>query len=351
VILLHGVGEAGEAWAPIGAKLAEHGLRVLAPDLRGHGDSSWSSERVYDAASMAADLKEVFLELDLYKRRCALVGAGLGAAVAADFAARFPRLVGLLALVDYDPSASSQAYCKVQGAGQVPNHRECLQLLTSPLMREQRRTPAAAEKAAGVIFRQDALLGHWTPRMDPNFHMPGPPRAALGRSLASLRCKVLYLHAFEESTVAAVEAMCGPEVAANMSVARMQKSSGFSVSDSPFEVYKVLKGALLGTRASSAVFPFTEEEEGEGEGGGGARSRTPESLGLKPLPQFDSLEEAFKALGPRQIPTREAIQQELDKLRAEEGGPASSEDEDGEDGRRRRTGLSFNPPEYFGMVG
>lgn len=37
VLLLHGVGEAAEVWAPLAAGLQARGYRVLAPDLRGEG--------------------------------------------------------------------------------------------------------------------------------------------------------------------------------------------------------------------------------------------------------------------------------------------------------------------------
>jgi hypothetical protein len=91
-------------------------------------------------------------------------------------------------------------------------------------------------------------------------------------------------------------------------------------------------------------------------------------LGLRPLPEYTSLEEAKKALGPRSIPTAEAIDEELRKLRLEEraagavapSGSSSSDDDDeegdadGEDSkaaRKRKTALSQDPPDYFGFVG
>jgi pimeloyl-ACP methyl ester carboxylesterase len=62
-------------------------------DLRGHGDSSPSAEAQYTAAAMAADVESFVTERDLYTRPLAVVGVGLGAAVALAFAAAQPQLV------------------------------------------------------------------------------------------------------------------------------------------------------------------------------------------------------------------------------------------------------------------
>jgi pimeloyl-ACP methyl ester carboxylesterase len=79
--------------------------------------------------------------------------------------------------------------------------------------------------------------------------------------------------------------------------------------------------------------------------------RRPEALGLRALPEYDSLEQAQKALGPRKIPDKAAVQEELNKLRMEEGYVSSEDDEDHSNSRKSRTALSNNPSDYFGFVG
>jgi pimeloyl-ACP methyl ester carboxylesterase len=56
-VALHGITANAGAWALIGPRLAELGLRVIAPDLRGHGDSP--ADGRFDTASLLADLAEV----------------------------------------------------------------------------------------------------------------------------------------------------------------------------------------------------------------------------------------------------------------------------------------------------
>ena len=328
-ILLHGVGEAAEAWAPIATKLAQHGFRALAPDLRGHGRSTKSSCGQYDPQSMVADLKDLVLELDLYRQPFALVGVDVGAAIATEFAAAFPKLVGVLACVDYNPlvSTSRLRHSKVQAAEAVGGEEEAAALLASPLLGDQRRTQAAAQRAVGVIFARDGS-GELRPRGDPRFSFAAT-MASLGLSAASIQCPAVFMHSLTDEEASSLR-----QLNSRIETRRLQKSSGFGVSDSPLEVYTELKSWL----GKAELFSTTTS----------ARARTPESLGLRPLPEFSTLEEARKALGPRKIPDRRAVESELDRLRLED--EVSSSDEDDGSGNRL-TALANNDAEYFGMVG
>ncbi len=49
VLLLHGLGSAGPVWWRIGGDLADDGHSCIAPDLRGHGDSSLATDYSLDA--------------------------------------------------------------------------------------------------------------------------------------------------------------------------------------------------------------------------------------------------------------------------------------------------------------
>jgi pimeloyl-ACP methyl ester carboxylesterase len=99
VVLLHALGEAAEDWSDLTPRLLGIGLRVLAFDLRGHGDSSRDVD--YSSRVMAAD---VAAALDLLGVRDAvLVGHSLGGVVAFHLAASRPDLVSLLVVEDVCP--------------------------------------------------------------------------------------------------------------------------------------------------------------------------------------------------------------------------------------------------------
>lgn len=78
-LLLHGLGSDSRIWYALVPTLHEHGYRVVAPDLAGHGGSPTSP--VYSPERWAADVRASVLQApDL------IVGHGLGAVVAARLA-------------------------------------------------------------------------------------------------------------------------------------------------------------------------------------------------------------------------------------------------------------------------
>ncbi len=75
VLLAHGGGQTRRAWKRVTGELTSAGFRVIALDLRGHGDSAWSEDGSYDLRDFASDLVAVSSQLD---RKPAVVGASLG---------------------------------------------------------------------------------------------------------------------------------------------------------------------------------------------------------------------------------------------------------------------------------
>lgn len=75
VILIHGWPLSHQAWEGQIATLLDEGYRVIAYDRRGFGRSSQPLEG-YDYSSLAADLRELILQLDLQK--VTLVGFSMG---------------------------------------------------------------------------------------------------------------------------------------------------------------------------------------------------------------------------------------------------------------------------------
>lgn len=357
VLLLHGLGESGEAWSAVAAKLAAHSYRALTVDLRGHGQSSWQSGGRYAIGAMADDIRDVFLRLDLYTAPVAVVGRHLGAVCALDFAARYPGLAAGAVAIDLPlPPGDGAAVADlvscpaIQGAGGgvVTAREEALALLTSPLIGAQRRSLSAAQRTIDVAFTFDALCGRWNPKMDPKFQLALPADGEpLGRrALARLTAPLVVMHAAPDGPEAAsalresLGHLRESTEAATVRAVPLAHSNGSSLQDCPFDVYLALKASLEKFRFE--VFSDAER-----------RARTPEALGLRPLATFGSVEEARRALGPRRVPMAADVEAALAQLRAEEGkGPgAASSDSEEEASRSSLTALAHNPAEYFGMVG
>ena len=91
IVCLHGVCNHGRHFAPLAATLDEY--HVLAPDLVGHGHSPW--EPPWDIGAHCDAIVEA-----VGAREAALVGHSFGGRLAFELAARAPRLVPKLVLLD-----------------------------------------------------------------------------------------------------------------------------------------------------------------------------------------------------------------------------------------------------------
>lgn len=149
VVLLHGQGGRGDAWDLQIAALAPR-FRVVAPDLRGHGDGPPVGGPATMAA-LAADVAQVIR--DMSAGPCAVVGHSLGGMVALQLALDAPALVSRLAIVN------SAALGKSPGAG-----------LRRAVMR-------AVLAIAGMP---------WFARMNGKLHFPEPDQEPLRARLAGL---------------------------------------------------------------------------------------------------------------------------------------------------------------------
>ena len=101
IVLLHDVGASAWTWRDVAAPLSLWG-RVIAVDLRGHGDSQWSGDRRYGTNDLADDLWRIVQAIS--DEPVDLVGHGWGALVGLRVAAGAPDLVRRLVLVDTPPS-------------------------------------------------------------------------------------------------------------------------------------------------------------------------------------------------------------------------------------------------------
>src|SRR4051794_38242528 len=96
VILLHGYAQTSHMWRPLIVELART-RRVIAPDLRGFGQSS-KAETGYDKKTMARDVHALAESLGL--GRVGVAGHDIGLMVAYAYAAQYPAGVERVALMD-----------------------------------------------------------------------------------------------------------------------------------------------------------------------------------------------------------------------------------------------------------
>lgn len=111
VVLLHGMRDQSRTWDWLAHDLARDHC-VIAPDLRGHGDTEWAGPGSYSLSSYILDLEDVAAAFGL--ARFPLVGHSFGGAISLRYTSAFPdKVLGLFGI-------------------------ECIEL---PLLREHRAEP------------------------------------------------------------------------------------------------------------------------------------------------------------------------------------------------------------------
>ena len=202
VVLLHAYLQHARTWDTIASGLADR-FRVLALDLRGHGESAWASD--YHELRLVGDLAGFVDALGL--DRFSMIGFSIGGNAAGSYAALYPDRVERAVLLE----------CFT--AGDEPGEDPWLRtmrdhLATLRTLPETVRTPEAGAEAFRSLAPyadEDELRrwvraglaegsnGHWTWRYDPVFRAPGPsgrlvaPMPALRRRLAGVACPLLLL--------------------------------------------------------------------------------------------------------------------------------------------------------------
>jgi pimeloyl-ACP methyl ester carboxylesterase len=101
LLLLHGWPETRRIWERNVEPLAAAGFEVIAPDLRGFGDSPLAPDDRYDVAAHSSDVAE--LARGLGHERIVVCAGDLGGVVAQDLSLRFDGLVERLCLFNTIP--------------------------------------------------------------------------------------------------------------------------------------------------------------------------------------------------------------------------------------------------------
>lgn len=159
IVMLHGAASDKMAWVRL-AKQLRVKLPLVAPDLPGHGDSSFEHGLRYDIQSQAERVREFLLALGI--GRAHLVANSMGGAIALRLAAGFPELVRSLVLIDAAGAESTPSWLRQQLANTGIN----------PMI----------EVKTGADYRAMMKIGMEKPPYIPGFLVPALARAFIKRS-------------------------------------------------------------------------------------------------------------------------------------------------------------------------
>jgi pimeloyl-ACP methyl ester carboxylesterase len=109
-IMLHGGGQTRHAWQGAALTLAARGYYVASMDLRGHGDSEWSTAVDYTMESQVGDVLAVMSQM---QSPVSLIGASMGGQISMSVAAAEPAKVRALILVDVTPRVDREGRARI----------------------------------------------------------------------------------------------------------------------------------------------------------------------------------------------------------------------------------------------
>ena len=97
LLLVHGGRDHARSWDWVAEKL-RHDWHVIAPDLRGHGDSAWSPDGNYEMSAFVYDLAQLIHQLALPP--VSIVAHSMGGNIATRYAGLFPEKVAKLVNIE-----------------------------------------------------------------------------------------------------------------------------------------------------------------------------------------------------------------------------------------------------------
>ncbi|MDE3176431.1 MAG: alpha/beta hydrolase [Pseudomonadota bacterium] len=157
LVLLHGVRDHARAWDPVAQTLAPR-FRVLAPDLRGHGDSEHARGGFYPTEGYVYDLAELFERERLAP--AVIVGHSLGGNIGLRYAGLFPDKVRAIAAIE-GLSHSPKLLAQQRAIAVETRLRDWIARQREIAARPARRYASLAEAVTRVAGEH--------PRLDPEF--------------------------------------------------------------------------------------------------------------------------------------------------------------------------------------
>ncbi len=211
VVCVHGYTSSAQAFNALARHFHDR-FHIVAPDVRGHGESAWSPARAYQYRDQVGDLAGFVDQLGL--TRFTLIGTSMGGIIAMAYAGTYPeRLLGLV-INDIGPDVEGGVQRIIQMVRSRPEEfatlddamayrREMSPIVASRTMEDQR------ELALGVLRqRQD---GRWVWKMDPAYIRQRvqdgtPQRPALWPVLQRLPCPTLIVWGTESDILSEAQA-------------------------------------------------------------------------------------------------------------------------------------------------
>ena len=210
LILQHGGRDHCRSWDWVAEELAKD-WHVIAPDLRGHGDSAWAPDGNYETNAFVYDFAQLVHTLG--HDQVTIVSHSLGGNIATRFTGLYPEKVRKLVNIEgLGPSPTTRA--EREAAGYANRFRDWIEKRRASAGRLPRRYPTI-EAAFARMKEENSFLtddqarhltvhgasrnedGTWSWKFDPYLNVwpfEDTPQEQLNELLQAITCPVLLLY-------------------------------------------------------------------------------------------------------------------------------------------------------------
>jgi pimeloyl-ACP methyl ester carboxylesterase len=191
LLFIHGGSAHGHWWDFIGPNFIDR-FHALAIDLRGHGDSEWTTEWEYGTRHYIADLDDLIDNWGFGAP--VLVGHSMGGHNVLVYASMYPEKLRAMVAIDSPSDYPERAVDFLRGISERPGKRfKSLEEAIANfrvLPRETMARPEILRHAASHTFRQTPE-GEWIHKLDRRTTIREPIN--LGSDLSKITCPALYV--------------------------------------------------------------------------------------------------------------------------------------------------------------
>jgi esterase len=190
LILLHGIGKLARSFEPIAGRFCDR-YRVIAMDLRGHGDSAWQPQAAYLVEDYVQDLEGLVEQLGL--RNIVLWGNSTGGRVAQVFAGMHPELTRAVVVEDVGPERPKEISAR-RGERMAREQQgwASLEELSAQLKKDYPRIPEATLRVIATHNSKPRGDGCIVLKRDPDIEKGFVP-TEIWRFVKAIRAPIIYI--------------------------------------------------------------------------------------------------------------------------------------------------------------
>lgn len=190
LVLLHGIGRLARSFEPIAPHFTGR-YRVLAMDMRGHGDSDWDPQAAYLVEDYVQDLEGLVEQLGL--RDIVVWGNSTGGRVAQVFAGMHPERTRAVIVEDVGPERPQEISAgRSQRMAREQQGWASVDELLAQLQRDYPRTPEPTLRLIATHNSKPRADGRIVLKRDPDIEKGFVP-TEIWRFVKTIRAPIIYV--------------------------------------------------------------------------------------------------------------------------------------------------------------